>query len=710
MNVPIYLDPVGDARVPPGVEVVTTEVGFLRAALARRPLLIRGRVCRWAETFYEGRGVSVRELRSPKRQLLDICPGLDDESAEKLAVALSGKLGGETTPSIAELLNALWPEGWWHDPPEPEFAARWLLWWLEHDPTKAERALLRAFAQHRRQDFGSAAGVALEADDRASALEILWRWLGLGKKLNAGQFPLDLSTEAKKALKGELRSMATERRGNLCKEMLASGVDPQLLRLAAEADAVYLRAHPENLTAETMEILDRFLSESTRKALRARLPVLPPGPVPSDGRLLEGWFLREYLPYREWDGADSSLIHQRGREFAEAFLRMYSEALVGGAEHASLIWVRAARLKSPDVATLLIVLDGLAYPDMRHLWKELQHHDVSGRLTLESQSVAFAPLPTITEVAKPALLKGVKPGLAPKHPALGPVCKRKTEVRAALETLQTGQLVIWSILEPDKSYHQAVEHEDARPDAEGILGNVARKIIEVVMEASPRLPLRIVITTDHGRLLGESRRTLPVPRGMMSRGRSAVGGAQLMASLAMEEEIAYLHRDSYGLAEDAAIVLSGKSFLTEAGQSGTDACPHGGAFPEEVLIPWWTIARDRELLPLSVVVSGRAMVGRSGTLRVIISNPNSVPLDVERLHLNLGTEKVHCLDGRVEEMAERLLEVQLAPWPSVRQIEAGEVKLLYRTPDGALAEAKARMELTADDMYAQEDNPLEDLF
>jgi hypothetical protein len=635
---------------------------------------------------------------------------LGEEDAKVLAVALRGKLEGETEPSLSELVNTLWPEGWWHDPPRPEFAAGWLLWWLEHEPTEAEQTLLKAFAQYRMKDFAAAEGTALEAVDRDSALGLLKRWLGLGNGLSgAGFFPLDLSSAAKEILMRELRPLAQEQRGGLCRAMQAKGSDPKLLPLAAEAAAFYLAAHPTDLTAEALEVLDRYLSAPTRKALRARLPAAEPGPVPSGGLPLERWFLREYLPYREWDGADLGVVCRVGREFAGVFLNTFSDALVGGPEQDYLSWVRSARLKTAETAILMIVLDGLTVPDMRHLWEELKGHDGAGRLALECQGIAFAPLPTITEVAKPALLKGVKPGLASAYPELGSVCKRKAEVKQALEKLQAGELAIWSILEPDKSYHYAAEHEDARPDAEGILGNVARKIAEVVMGAPPHLPLQIIVTTDHGRLLGESRRTLTVPSGMTSRGRGAVGGAGLTGSLAMEGEVAYLHRASYGLEEDAAIVLSGDSFLTQAGQSGTDAYPHGGAFPEEVLIPWWTIARDRTLLPLTIVVSGKAVSGRSGTLRVTIRNPNPVPLDVERLELNLATQMVHGLDQRVETMGERLLELPWGPWPTARQIEAGEVNLLYRAPDGTLTRVPARLELTAEDMYAQGENPLEDL-
>ena len=196
---------------------------------------------------------------------------------------------------------------------------------------------------------------------------------------------------------------------------------------------------------------------------------------------------------------------------------------------------------------------------------------------------------------------------------------------------------------------------------------------------------------------------------MTSSGRGAIGGVGLKEGLIIDGEVAFLHRTQFGIQEDAAIVLTGNSFLMQGGKTGTDAFPHGGAFPEEVLIPWWVITRDQCLLDPTVIMSGRAMSGRSGILFIKISNANSVFIDLVSLDLTLGVNTTSPLNNRVGEMDSVTIELPWGPWPTMQQVKEAKCLLHYKFPNNNLASTTVKIEIIAEDMYGQTDNPLEDL-
>ncbi len=713
MSPSIYLDWLGDASAPPDVEIIRTEVEFLRNAFSEQPILIRGKaLCRWADIFYKGRGRETCSLQSPSQLLSELCPDLDTSQLVVLSKILKNELASNPPPKLVDLVYAIWQEGWWFDPPTTNFAARWLLWFASNElNNEIHIPLLQAFIRQRQAEFPCPEAEVFNSWDKKAVVSSLLRWLGLDNEWTGSTpFPLELTNDVKCLLVQELRPLSLERQGKLCVELQTyPAIDQKLLYLAADVDATYFIAHPFALTSETMTAIRKYLNPDMRRKLQGLVPVSPPGEIPLDGASLERWFLEEYLPYREYADDNDSTTLQTGKDFAGKYLQLYSESLMGGLERDYLSWNRSAQLLHSNFVTLMVVLDGLTYPDMVHLWDELKKFDTTNRLFVESTSIAFAPLPTITEIAKPALMKGVKPILSAHHPDLGLICKKKTEIREALKISQLGKLYIWSILEPDKSYHHAHEHEEARPDAAIILINVARKIAEVVLEAPSDLQLRLVITTDHGRLLAVSQRSVPIPKNMTSSGRGAIGGVGLKEGLVIDGEVAFLHRTQFGIQEDAAIVLTGNSFLMQGGKTGTDAFPHGGAFPEEVLIPWWVIKRDLCLLDPTVIISGRAMSGRSGILFIKISNANSVFIDLVGLDLTLGVSTTSPLNNRVSGMDSVTIELPWGPWPTIQQVKEAKCLLHYKFPNNNFASTTVKIEIIAEDMYGQTDNPLEDL-
>jgi hypothetical protein len=163
------------------------------------------------------------------------------------------------------------------------------------------------------------------------------------------------------------------------------------------------------------------------------------------------WFTQQYLPFREWQELtdnQGALHHVLGLAqcFAEWYLSFYPRASVSsdGSAFLSFLKTGALRQRRTRFVTLLVVLDGLHQTDARHLLQALR--EKAKRLTVRQDGLAFAAIPTITQFAKEALVKGVLPKDSAEVALLG---EDVSERHSPLERLQAGQpgdLFIWRIL------------------------------------------------------------------------------------------------------------------------------------------------------------------------------------------------------------------------------------------------------------------------
>lgn len=694
----IYLNPNADAYKPEGTRVVSSETEFWIYALRPEPLVVQGlRLCEWAREFAEGRGLEVEELPSPSRILKSYCPDLDAYEMQELAPRLASVPPEPTWPQVA---YALWKEDWF-DATGPELAAHWLLWLLG-EFSEAERKVLRCLGAYYQSRVEHPFAQVFSAFTPEKAWECLEDWLGLKGEQNLGSFPLDLPPRVRERLQRLFRADALQLGGRLT-ESLRLSAHFEVLKLAAEADALYLKEHPEMLTKDYLDLLHTYLSRESREILRRLLRPMLPGPIPSEPDALVSWFIHEYLPYREWAPDEQPEVQRIGREFSLRYLELYREALSGAAAKPWLSWVKAGELRRPDRVTLLLVLDGLSFPDARLLWEELQRREVSGRLTLLSEGLAFAPLPTLTKLAKLALLRGVKPALAPDHPEIGTIYSRDRDVERALKHAQPGDLLIFSLTEPDKSYHDNPDKKVARDKANGALVEIAGRLIRLIFAAPDGLPLEVVITTDHGRLLSGSSRAQVAPSGMRPEGRAAVGGNALREPIEVRGDLAFLHREAYGLPEDCAVILSGDTFLMEDGKTGHLAYPHGGAWPEEVLIPFFVLSKDQKLLPTKAYLVGTGVAGRISNAVLVVENPNPAPVELVQLELILGGTHTEPLGSMANPMSRTEWSIDLNPWPEKKVLKNGQARLIYRLPGGKQDAAPVELRLTSLEMYEQND-------
>ncbi len=359
---------------------------------------------------------------------------------------------------------------------------------------------------------------------------------------------------------------------------------------------------------------------------------------------------------------------------------------------------------SPGYVTLLVVLDGLGYLDSTKLLQLIS--DRSDRLALDVQEIAFSPLPTITYFAKPSLLKGLNPSHALDDAEnIGSLENRDSRVVEALATADPGEVVIWSLQEPDKAYHARQERGAILEEVNGRLQSLTARLANVIHDIPAQRQLKLVVTTDHGRLLGASRRAHPVPRGMQAHGRAAWGQLAMdfpVTGYVIEDDIVYLHAGRFGLHEPCAVVLSQDSFLTSDGRGGSELFAHGGLYPEEVLIPWLEFTRDRNPIELRVVLEGRGVAGSQGELHLKVDNPSELAVRLVRLEISIDSTYFD-LTETVDSMNSTELRLPWTSWPTKRELQNVQVTLRYSVPSGEMQAVAGVPWLESEELYVKDD-------
>lgn len=711
MRPSVFLDEHGDAKAPLGIPEVRTEREFLQAVVLGESFVVRGKLLsRWARLYYAGRDAEVVVLLSPVDRLLQLCSGaITKEEAQLLLSKADNRLKEDPNFTLVEVANAIWPSAWWSAPPDSAKAANWLCWLACIDPASVPPGYIIETARELAEGCACEEKDAFAISDPSVALNWLWWWLeGDSRAAWTLPFPAELPVEVKSRLRTAIRSRAVATRGEYFLDVVRAGADAVLLRMAADACGRYFAENSENLTQEKLTLLTQWVDPELRNELRNKVPPADLSAPPSSPDEYARWFVESYLPYRQWAGpVGDAAVHTAAAAFGRNYLEMYRVALRGGPGHDSLAWNRSSSVAGADEVTLVVVADGLTYEDMATLWRFVSDLDVGNRLEVESHEVVFAPVPTITEIGKPSVVKGVAPKATSEQPELGTYLARQDEVADALAKSELGQVVLWNVLEPDATYHSKLHAATPSPGVNGALYSVAQNLVEVVSATPSRVRLKVVVTTDHGRLMQASQRDLLAPEGMRVHGRAALGGSSASEPLRVHEGIAYLHRDSFGLTEDAAVVLSAASFKTDDGRSGTESFPHGGVYPEEVLIPWWVIVRDRRLQPLKARLCGKAVAGRQGTLLLQLLNECSVTLVAHELELTFGSEAtVYTIGSKVGPMSSCSVQISLAHWPTAAEVKAASGRLLTLMPDSSLRAEPVEISIETEDMYEEEENPL----
>ena len=283
-----------------------------------------------------------------------------------------------------------------------------------------------------------------------------------------------------------------------------------------------------------------------------------------------------------------------------------------------------------------------------------------------------------------------------------------------LRTAKPGSVFLWRLQEPDRTYHKKGDYDSLLIDVESELRGVAKKVGEIVEHVPAETPLKIVVTTDHGRLLAKSKRSVPIPDGMQAHGRAAWGTQNVhnpADDYTLEgQEVVILNSARFGLPCDVAVCWGENSFLTNDSKGGTEAYPHGGLFPEEVIIPWFVLARDLARPKLEVRVSGKGITGRSGRLAIEVANLSDINVELIAVKLDFGRSDHQevPLSGSVAPRFRSALDCELAIWPTADAAQRASVNVSVRLPSGTLFDCEATVDIHSEELYRRSDI-LEDL-
>ena len=714
----LYLDRKADCESPAGVAVVDTETGFLDACGCQGDLVVRGEtLCRWAAKVWLGRGWPLSTLMSPVEELAECAVGAEEGQLAQFYEENAGKFSQIARPlKLQPVLETIYPNSMWHTHPSLEHAARWLVWLDETDPPATVLPLLRTQAMLWLATANGAEASLYNAHNAQVAREMLAGWLGYGDDLQAGDlppFPLDVPTKHLAMAKRRWSARIVQSQGECVADLIRRRLPRRVRETAAELAFQYYKEHRGDLTQDIIRMLADYLSPQATDSMRSWLPPPSPGPLPSAINDLFRWFKDEYVPYRRWclyseDSIGLQLASDLAREFAVWYLGFYPGAVAGG--NHNLAFVRSGKMRSQvrDSVTLLVVADGLCVTDAEALVREIASRDQ--RLTLSASELLMSPIPTITETSKMALIHGCTPRDAASLDSSAMsnnvrFVAENQDLAAELCEASSGSFIVWSNLEPDRTYHTHAEMQPILDKVNGALRTLADRIVKAASAVPAHLRLRIFVTTDHGRLIGSSKRTLAVPVGMESHQRAALGKAGKILpedGCLIDESGHYALIDGrrYAISDtrDCAVAISGDSFLTNDGKTGCEWFPHGGLYPEEVLIPWCELDRDAEPPNVVCKATGSAREARKGDIELHFANAG--PVDVTVLNVELQFRDKQKVQIIFNETLPRQHQVTVMgviedwPTPFDLRVAAGVARL--RLPIGDVVDVSVELDLKSE--------------
>lgn len=700
---------------------VENEVTFLKVATTEKPLLIQGeRLCVWAETYYSARDYPFEHVVAPADALRKVFPRLSRAQAQKLSEKMGVLQLDQSRVSTNFILERLYSSdiNLWQQGPSPNHAARWLLWLYENEPDETVQAILQYHVEFTwKNKVTDIENKAYQATNRDEARQIMFSWFGLTHDMEwktLGEFPVPIPNEFQVELHRAWRLKIIKSQGLYFGEMLEWPLSPASRQLLAQESLVFFQKNPDNLITSRLKQLRSYLSVDNIASLEQIVPPPSPPEIPDEVEAMIRWFKDQYLPYRCWQAnSENNEARQRIRhlaaDFAVWYLRNYPKWIL---EHRALTFYATADLVSPatDSVTLVVVLDGFPAWDVPSFILEVSAK--TRRLILSQTKHVLAPLPTVTKFAKDALLKGVPPCLAQQHSALGEIVPDNALLQDIIQQVQPGEVLFWILREPDHTYHYAHQARLAyKVNAQ--LSAIVDQLVDVIESIPEHYHLCVIVTTDHGRLLNKhSPRSISVPQGMQSHGRVAWGENlsnkfdETGFSINDNDGVILVYGERFDVGHDLVISLYEDTFKTNDGKRGSESYPHGGLFPEEVIVPWLIFERDVSA-EIEVSINGEGNAGKEGILQVHITNLNDIHLTLFSVRMSTGAQQ----DGEweISPRASVTEKIHIHPWPTKSEANTANIDILLRMPDGRTFEKIIQPQLEVTEMYSRDDSLLKDL-
>ena len=435
---------------------------------------------------------------------------------------------------------------------------------------------------------------------------------------------------------------------------------------------------------------DDAAAGSLARLARFVVPEPPPNPDPvwADAVGLDPWrpWLEAYLPYRAAvdrvgaSDADLDALERRATAFSDWVTAQYATLVKDGAALVTSVH-RAVRARVEAGHRVLWVI-----------WDNLPAHHaapLAGAFAGHGLSLAADPdwrlalLPSVTAVSFPALLAGRQTGRSEGRGDAGRLALlEQTFPGLSVRFQNTLRGVERLGLDPADVHvvhftdYDALLHkpEHALSDSrEALLARerdeVARRLAEAVGQFPRDRPVAVVVTSDHGSTRLPPRATAEVP---------LPGGAEPVedyGSRAVRVSLQTPSSDDVCTRLDPAVtgldgpVLLARGFRSWSTPRAGAGYVHGGALPEEVLVPVMTLTPEAApLAPLALrlVEPAPLAVGTPAALSVRVRNPNGAVARDARVAAWVGgaERSAAVLPGPVPADAEVSAEVPFTPLPA----------------------------------------------
>ncbi len=699
----IFLDYHADSLLPENCLVITSELALLEYDWDEGSIVFRGKtLCAWVEEFCRARGYVSERLSSPIEALRRACPGWTEDQAklvwEEIRAAYTDSVPPDDTRTILKLL---YPTSLWEKPAGRMHAAQWLLWLSERDIIPPHhQPLIRAQAHHWQNTAGKLESALYRSHTPSEAAALLDEWLGiipgsLPSKL--GAFPMDVPGAWLDRAESIWRERVAREGERFLRKLWSLHLSDQMQAISNQICYDYYTAHPEEITPQAIARLSARMSEPQLQLLMEKKPPAIPDDLPAAPSDVMRWFEDSYLPYRQWqvscgEHPAAEPVKRAARQFMEWCLNFYPRALAGGSgqEHLAITKGKELRETRKKWVTLWVLFDGLPYHDATRLEKLLSRERT---LTVRKQ-IVVAPLPTLTRFSKNAIMNGVPVAITedegPRPTFEGAILlsERDDNVKHVREA-KLGDVYVLSLIQPDKTYHAAKATSILKQEVEGALSTHANIVLELIRAFPEKIPLRVCISTDHGRLLSVAERSASVPAGMQAEGRAAWGESNRRFSaqgfeIDETDGLIYLEKSRFGLLYDCAVPLGPDLFVKSDGATGTEAFAHGGLYPEEVLIPWFEFTRKRVLPSITGSATGKAPKGKRGELSLQLTNSSNETVSVVSLDLSMENESLPSLPFEMILPPLDTIELrgELPYWPGHTQIRSAKLTVNLRSEHG----------------------------
>lgn len=713
----ILLDREYDSICPGDYLLIDNEVLLFEKAFSNQKMMICGsRLCDWSELFFSGRGILFEEAPSPIRDLEKSFPQFSKEVINSIHSHVGEKISLLRKPLTADsILGIIYPTSLWTTNPSIKHAAGFLLWLDENEPENDVYPLINIVCRNWKNqvDFGE---YLYNVDDIGNARLILKNWMGIEPSSECeafGEFPIKIPDRWEEIATNIYRKEIIHSNGQFIYEILNRVIPLQLKKLCINESVTFFEKNPKYLDSNLMEIITPYVSNETRYRLLKLINISFPNDIPNEPGNVIDWFKNEYIPYREWKLSNGEFYLDEktisiGRNFAEWYLDFYPKAL-NAKKYISFYLSQSILSNKLDHVFLLCVLDGLHILDAQKIVFQICCHKGTHFAEVIKNELCFSPLPTITDFSKGALIHGAQPSLMKNLSSLGEDLSEVTSPLEKLESAKPRDVFIWKFQEPDHTYHTKNKNNTLMTDVDGQLNIMGEKIINIVERLGSEIPLRIIITTDHGRLLNFSTGDIKIPNGFEAHGRAAWGNIDLVfpkSGYVIDKDIVFISKDRFGLTHDAAIILSDHTYQDKRGRKRTEGYTHGGIFPEEVLIPWIVLERDITKPIIEVVITGESQANYPGKFTIEVINTSQVDIYIDKLEMDFSSEKriTQKISKVIDAFSNFIFDIDAPSWPSSEELMNGKVLVSINLPNNEKMILSPSMEkVQVNEIYSRPD-------